>query len=332
MKIPNVLVFCVSNSSATGDYADELKIHNSLISRPLLEVIALAPDMRLVGQQEAAPMIGVTRAMVELFGLPPPITNTLEKRSSLFMLRQMREPKRFAIGAMDGDIGEVNDFVFDDKNWTVRYLVADTQRWLPGRKVLISPIIVDPADWQNKRLPALLTREQMQNSPDISMDEVLSGQDEVKYFDYYNWPYYWAGGEIWGSVTLPRDLIAEGIDRKVALTKEINESHLRSMRDVTGYSIQATDGEIGRVDDFIVDDDGWIIRYMIVDTRTWWPEKRIIISPQWISHVDWKNSNLYVNLSRHAIKSGPEYDPEKLSLAYEAKLDGHYGEPNYWWC
>jgi hypothetical protein len=238
-------------------------------------------------------MIGVTHAIIELLSLPPRNHKILaEKRSLPVMLRKMRELKGFAIGAKDGDIGEANDFVFDDKKWTVRYLVADTQRWLPGRKVLISPIIVDPADWQNKRLPVLLTREQVKNSPDISMDEVLSAQDEVRYFDYYDWPYYWVGGEIWGSVTLPRDLIAEGIDRKVALTKEINESHLRSMKDVTGYSIQATDGEIGRVDDFIVDDDSWIIRYMIVDTRSWWPGKKVIISPRWIAHVDWKNSNL----------------------------------------
>ena len=59
------------------------------------------------------------------------------------MLRKMKDLKGFSIGARDGDIGEANDFIFDDKNWTVRYLVADTNRWLPGRKVLISPIVVD---------------------------------------------------------------------------------------------------------------------------------------------------------------------------------------------
>jgi hypothetical protein len=85
----------------------------------------------------------------------------------------MKDLKGLAIGAKDGDIGEVNDFVFDDKNWTVRYLVADTSRWLPGRKVLISPIIVDQADWEGKRLPVLLTKEQVKNSPDINMDENL---------------------------------------------------------------------------------------------------------------------------------------------------------------
>ena len=248
------------------------------------------------------------------------------------MLRKMNDLKGLAIGAKDGDIGEASDFIFDDKNWTVRYLVADTERWLPGRRVLISPIVIDRADWEGKRLPVLLTQEQVKNSPDISLDETLSAQDEIKYYDYYNWPYYWAGGDMWGPVTLPRELSVEGIDRKVELTEEINRSHLRSMKDVTGYSIQATDGEIGHVDDFVVDEDSWTIRYMIASTRNWWPGKKVLISPQWIANVDWKNSNLYVNLSRQAIKSGPEYDPEKLSRSYETELYKHYGQPNYWWC
>ncbi len=80
------------------------------------------------------------------------------------------------------------------------------------------------------------------------------------------------------------------------------------MKDVTGYSIQKTDGEIGHVDDFIVDDDAWTIRYMVIDTGTWLPGKKILVAPRWIATVDWKNSNVYVNLSREAIKSGPEFD------------------------
>jgi len=248
------------------------------------------------------------------------------------MLRKINDLKGLAIGATDGDIGEANDFIFDDKNWTIRYLVADTQRWLPGRRVLISPIVVNPADREGKRLPVSLTQEQVKNSPDISMDEALSAQDEIKYYDYYGWPYYWAGGEIWGPVTMPRDMITEGIDRKIALTEEINRSHLRSTKDVTGYAIQATDGEIGHVDDFLVDDESWVIRYMIADTGNWWPGKKVIIAPQWVAHVDWKNSNLYVNLSRESVQSGPEYDPERLNRAYEAELYAHYGQPNYWWC
>jgi hypothetical protein len=246
------------------------------------------------------------------------------------MLRSVKSLKGFAIGAKDGDIGEAHDFIFDDKNWTVRYVVADTQRWLPGRKVLISPIIVDQADWEGKRLPVLLTQEQVKNSPDISMDERLSALDEVKYYDYYGLPYYWVGDQVWGPVNVPSDLVREGVERKIALTHEVNQSHLRSMNEVSGYAIQATDGEIGHVDDFIVDDEPWIIRYIVVDTRNFWPGKKILVAPPWIAKVDWQNSNLYVNLSRETIKSAPPFDPDKLDRAYETELYAHYGQENWW--
>lgn len=238
----------------------------------------------------------------------------------------------FAIGARDGDIGEVSDFIFDDKAWTVRYLIADTSRWLPGRKVLISPMVIDQPDWEGKRLPVLLTQEQVKNSPDISMDEELSAQDEVKYYDYYGWPYYWAGDHVWGAAGLPRDLVTEEVNRKIVLTEQVNRSRLRSMKDVAGYSIQATDGEIGHVDDFVIDDEPWTIRYIIVDTRNWLPGKKVLIAPPWISHVDWKSSNVYVNMSRESVKTSPEFVPDRLNRAYETQLYEHYGQQNYWWC
>ena len=248
------------------------------------------------------------------------------------MLRRMKDLNGFAIGAKDGDIGAASDFIFDDKNWTIRYIVVDTNPWLPGGKVLISPIISGQADWENKTLPVLLTREQVKSSPDIRMDEELSAQDEKKYYDHYGWPYYWSGGGMWGPVTVPQDLLDKEIDRKIALTDEANKSHLRSMKEVSSYSIQATDGEIGHVEDFIIDDEPWVIRYMVVDTGSWWSGKKVVVAPTWISRVDWKNSNVYVNLSRETIKTAPEFEPDKLDREYEQALYKHYGQENYWWC
>ena len=248
------------------------------------------------------------------------------------MLRRLKDLKAFVIGAKDGDIGIAKDFVFDDKNWTVRYIVVDTNPWLPGGKVLISPIIVAQADWEGKRLPVLLTRDQVKNSPDIRMDEELSAQDEVKYYDHYGWPYYWVGAGMWGPVTTPHDLLDREADRQIALTEKVNRSHLRSMNNVADSAIQATDGDIGHVHDFIIDDEPWVIRYMIVDTGNWWPGKKVLVAPTWISSVDWKNSNVYVNLSRETIKSAPEFEQDKLDRAYETELYKHYGQENYWWC
>jgi len=248
------------------------------------------------------------------------------------MLRRMKDLKGFAIQAKDGDIGQAGDFVFDDKNWTVRYIVIDTNPWLPGGKVLISPIVTGQVDGRCKKLPVLLTREQVKNSPDIRMDDELSAQDEIKYYNHYGWPYYWAGAGKWGSVTVPQDLLHKQLDEKMALTQRVNESHLRSMKQVSDYTIEATDGAVGHVDDFIIDDEPWVIRYMVIDTGNWWPGKKVIVAPAWIAHVDWKNSRVYTNLSREAIKSSPEFDSDNLDRTYEAELYKHYGQQNYWWC
>ena len=150
-------------------------------------------------------------------------------------------------------------------------------------------------------------------------------------YNYYGFPYYWTGDEIWGPVTLPRDLIAEDMDRKFVLTEEVNQSHLRSMKEVTGYSIQATDGEIGHVEDFIIDDETWAIRYLIINTQNWWPGKKVLVSPQWIERVSWIESKVFVNLTCETIRQSPEYTEESLlTRDYETELHRHYNRRGYW--
>ena len=114
----------------------------------------------------------------------------------------------YSIGAKDGDIGSIDDVLFDDKLWTVRYLVADTAKWLPGRRVVISPIALGRVEPDEKRLPVSLTKQQVENSPDVDSRN-FSREHERSYYDYYGWPYYWLGGDVWGGATLPASLAAE---------------------------------------------------------------------------------------------------------------------------
>jgi hypothetical protein len=109
------------------------------------------------------------------------------------------------------------------------------------------------------------------------------------------------------------------------------DSHLRSTKAVTGYHIEAVDGELGHVDGFIVDDESWAIRYMEVATRNWWPGKKVLVSPAWIDRMSWEDSKVYVGLSREAIKSAPELvDFRAITRDYESRLHAHYGRPPYW--
>jgi sporulation protein YlmC with PRC-barrel domain len=245
---------------------------------------------------------------------------------------KIKDLKGNDIVATDGDIGALDDFYFDDKSWTIRYLVVSTGNWFLGKDVLLSPFAVGKADVSSARIKVNLTRAQVDGSPNIDTDKPVSSQREASYSDYYGYPYYWSGPYLWGSMYYPQlpESEQEIVDARRAEQEQSGDLHLRSATKVTGYHIEATDGEIGHVEDFIIDDETWEIRYMVVDTRNWLPGKKVLIAPRWIERVSWEDSKVYVNLSREAIKSGPEYDPEALNREYEGKLHDHYDRPKYW--
>jgi hypothetical protein len=240
------------------------------------------------------------------------------------------------IRALDGELGTVDQFFFDDDTWAVRYFTVETGGWLGGRRVLVSPFSVIHTDWQARRLDVSLTKEQVTNSPDIDTHEPVSRQHEAEYLGYYGYPYYWGGPYMWGPAFYPAatsDIMATANAEAIAdrVRKESTDSHLRNAEEVQGYFIEASDGEIGHLDGFIVDDEAWAIRYIEVATRNWWPGKKVLVSPAWIDRVSWRNSKVYVGLSRELIRSGPEYaESTPINREYENQLYFHYGLPPYW--
>ena len=247
------------------------------------------------------------------------------------MLRTASHLKGTSIAATDGEIGSVQDLYFDDHSWTIRYLVVDTGTWLPGRQVLISPrsimTVTDEA-----RIPVSLTKSQVENSPSTDVDKPVERQYEEEYSQYYGYPYYWTGPYRWGATPYPGEGVLAMPEAATAMPPPHGgDPSLRSTRNVTGYYIEATDGDIGHVDDFIVDTTAWAIRYMLVDTRNWWPGKKVLVSPEWINEVSWPDSRVYVDMSKEAIKSAPEYDPNQpVARDYETRLFGHHNRRVYW--
>lgn len=253
------------------------------------------------------------------------------------MLRSISELFNYTLHAADGEIGRCKDFLFDDEHWTIRYMVADTGKWLPGRKVLISPISLGEPRWTTRQFPVKLTKEQIEKSPSLDEEAPVSRLYEKKHFDYYNWPYYWAGGSIWGAMPYPyvpaTPLPSEELEkiRERAENIEPEKSHLRSVKEIKGYHIKAEDGEIGHVEDFIVEDEVWTIRYMVVDTRNWLPGRKVLVSPGWIKAISWAENEVVVSLTVEGIKNGPEYDPSQpINREYEVLLYDFYGRPKYW--
>lgn len=251
------------------------------------------------------------------------------------MLMNTSQLKGQTVRALDGELGTIEQFYFDDDSWAIRYFVVNTGSWLAGRHVLISPFSVTHTDWQARRLDVALTKEQVENSPGIDTQRPVSRQHEAENLGYYSYPYYWDGPNLWGAGFSPvsspllgataREAIADGVRRAST------DSHLRSSAEVTGYSMESTNGEIGHLDGFIVDDETWAIRYIEVATRNWWPGKKVLVSPAWIELVNWETSKVVIGLSREDIRSGPEYlESVPVNRDYENQLYFHYGLPPYW--
>jgi len=247
------------------------------------------------------------------------------------MLRHERKLIGYRLGALDGEFGKVTDLYFDDLTWTVRYLVADTGNWLRVVEVLISPFAVKSIDDHEKRIEVSLTKQQIEQSPPVDTDQPVSRQYELKYNQYFGWPMYWYGPSLWGPGPFPVLQEPPEACQSQGDGEPSGNPHLQSSDEVLGYRIRAHDHEIGHVEDFLFDDENWAIRYLVVDTRTWWPGKKVPVSPQWIENVSWHEAAIHVELLSGTIKTAPEYNPSQpVTREYEASLYDHYDKDPYW--
>lgn len=245
------------------------------------------------------------------------------------MLIKAKTLKGYTLDSYDGEIGKVIEFYFDDQHWTIRYLVAYTGKWLMDRQVLISPHALVDVSEEEQHITVNLTQKQIEDSPALDSDKPVSRQFEEDYYGYYEWPMYWAGPYMWGAYPY---IVRDGDRLKESTPDEKTwDPHLRSTQEVSGYHIQAADGEIGHVEDFVIDDQTWAIRYLIINTGNWWPGKKVLVSPQWIKRVSWSESKVFVNLPCEIIKQSPEYTEDSLiTRDYEAELHRHYNCQGYW--
>lgn len=219
------------------------------------------------------------------------------------------------VAARDGEIGKVSDIYFDDKAWAVRYLVIDTGGWLTGRKVLVSPYAVERVA-VGEYVMVDLTRTQVEESPDYDSDKPVSRQYEVSYYSYYGYPGYWMGPYAWGMSLYPGPMsaspstgpAAREVDARLEREREQADPHLRSMKEVRGYGIEARDGALGHIESFLVDARSWEIAGLVLDTRNWLPGKHVAVSTAVVGDIDWGEDRVIVTMSREELKSLPEYD------------------------
>ena len=252
------------------------------------------------------------------------------------MLRSIDEMEGYGLQATDGEIGRCKDFLFDDETWVVRWMVADTGTWLPGRKVLISPVSLGEPHWTSRRFDVLLSKHDVESAPGLEAHQPVSRQYEAELFRYRGYTPYWGGAGLWGLAAIPTGLReggAEAWHEERVLTEERpkDDAHLRSVDEVTGYGIRATDGDIGHIEDLIVDDESWVIRYLVIDTRNWLPGRKVLVLPSHVRSISVGASRVELDLTRQQVKDSPEFDATApINRAYETRLYDFYGRPAYW--
>ncbi len=233
------------------------------------------------------------------------------------MLWNIRDLEKYSVFATDGSIGEVKDFYFDDVSWVVRYLVVDTGNWHASRNVLVPRVSMIGVHSDEKKLDVSLTKEQVKNSPFIDIQKSISRQHEMLDLGYYGYTYYWQREET--------------MLRAEEARRPSGDQHLRSCNALLESHIEATDGGIGYVQGFLVDDRMWAIRYMIVDTSNWWSGHSVLIAPEWIDDLKWLDATVSVNVSRQTVKDAPPYlVGRRLDREHEVALHKHYERAGYW--
>ncbi len=257
------------------------------------------------------------------------------------MLATITELSDYTLEATDGEIGFIDELYFQEEEWQIRYLVIGLGNWFTRQHVLLVPGVIDRLNMDLEKVNFKLTREQIKNSPDVLSQLPVSREKELALHRYYQWQPYWMGhaadGISYGThavwpeaVTDVEDESEQAHEAQVALAElgdvesKAGPFSLRSTNEVTGYYIRAVDGEIGHIDDFVIDLRNWRIRYLVVDTRNWLPGRRVLVASDWIQKIDWQNAEVSVSLTKESVEKSPEYDPSALDDDYEAKLEKHY--------
>jgi hypothetical protein len=119
------------------------------------------------------------------------------------MLQTSNELRDFSIAASDGDIGQVEAFCFDDREWMVRYILVNTGGWLHPRKVLISPSAIGSVDATARGITTDFTREEVKTSPKIEADRPGSRQEAMRDESCKS-------PQVWGAVRFPHPVSTQG--------------------------------------------------------------------------------------------------------------------------
>jgi uncharacterized protein YrrD len=224
----------------------------------------------------------------------------------------------FSLSATDGEVGRIEEIYFDDRNWAIRYLVVKTVQWFSGRNVLISPHAFDRSRWVAETFPVNLTKKQILDSPDVDTDKPLSSKHTAALNEYYLWQPFIDNG-FYAPVHCDAPTLSEDAETNIPTDDSF---HLRSTRQTKGFRVHATDGEIGYVSDFIVNDEDWKLGYLVVATKSIFRDQNMLISVRDIMETKWAKRDIYLDISVKAVEQSKTFDgftvvdPELISTVF----------------
>lgn len=244
------------------------------------------------------------------------------------MLKSLKELEGYPVSAERGDGGKIVSFLLENERWIVRYLIVELE--VVSRQVLISPMSLAPVASTSKRFSLALTADEVGHSPLIELDEPVLRRHEQELSRYYGTPPYWEQAGAWGGEQDPAQLADSGVGG-AEFEAGADGRHLCNIRELRGFQVQGDDDEIGHVEDVIIDLQTWQVRYLVVDTQTWWFGNKALLAPSWARSIDWSGRQVHFELSRAAIKESPVWNPTvAFDRAHETQLHDHYGKPGYW--
>lgn len=225
------------------------------------------------------------------------------------MARSIKQLYGNRLAANDGEIGSVRDFYFDDQSWATRYVVAETGTWLTSQQVLLSPHAFGVFQPFEKSLSVDLSRKQIEDSPTIEWYRPVSRQFEEEYHRYYGWPNYWEGDGLWGGMrSLPILELTERVPPNAAAwakKRKGADAHLRSTQVIRGYQLRASNGNIGHICDFMMDEESWAIDELVIKTGNRFSGDEVLIPVHKISRISCDDSTVFVNMTREAVAHSP---------------------------
>lgn len=236
------------------------------------------------------------------------------------MLRSLKQLYGSSLSALNGEIGRVKDFYFEDRSWVVRYVVVDAGDWVPERQILLSPHAFCSIPQSGDLLLVNLTRKQIENSPAVGMHKPVSRQYEEDYYRYYGLPFYWQGAGLWGGgispiLELPENSVPGLLFVENERLPDTEQEQLRSTLALEGYQIRASDGDMGHLMDFMMDCSSWAIDRLVVKTGHWPMSSEVRIPVDGVERISYEDSEIRVHLTRQEVQDSPPHHPTPEAAA-----------------